>query len=163
MAIIVMFLAGATAEAESTRCEKLQAEAEELAKNQPAACDEARETHARFVQSLQEIMENCKRLEAETSAGPATLKEGTPVEMRAEIIALKQKHMGDRQRLVEHFAHELLRTPVDIDDPARAPAEVSSECGTELEGYARYRRSVLRGISEFYRKLEELDDSLLNK
>jgi hypothetical protein len=142
--------------AEATRCEKIKAEAAELERSPPKACEESRETQIRYLQAIPEILETCRRLENETISE-------VPGNGPNAIMELKQKHLTERQKLEEHFAHQLLRTPVDTDDPSRPPAEVSSECGTELENFARFRRAVLRGVAEFYRKFEESDDAAFRK
>ena len=145
-----------------TPCNRLQAEAAELQRATPVACEESKETHASHLKAFPEVLESCRKLESEVSSGPK-LAPGNENETRNQIMELKQKHMASRQALEEHLAHDLLRTPVDSDDPARTPAAVSSECGTELEGYIRYRRGTLGAISEYYQKLSDADDSLLSR
>lgn len=147
------------ARAEYTRCEKLLAEAAEIQKFVPVACEESKDTHKLYLQSFPEVHEICRRLQAEANSIP-TLPIGGENAVRAEIVARKQKHLTERMALTNHISHELLHTPVDNDDPTRPPAEVSSECGTELESYARFRKNALRGVNEFFGKIDQADDAL---
>ncbi len=150
------------ARAEFTRCEKLLAEAAELRKASPAACEESKDTHARYLQAFAEIHETCRSLETEANS-PAPLRATTENEARNEAMERKQRHLAERMRLADRFSKELLRTPLDNDDPARIPPQVSSECGTEVESYARFRKNALRGLGEFFHKIDEADDALFQQ
>lgn len=158
-----MLLSSPTSWAEFSRCEKLRAEAAELEKFSPRACEESRETHQTYLKSFSRVQEICKQLEARVAVGAPQLTPGTEDEMTGQIMELKQKHINERQELSEKITLQLLPTPLDNNDPSRLLPTVSSECGSEVEAYARYRRNVLRGLSEFFAKIDEYDNSLFGQ
>ncbi|MGZ3650319.1 MAG: hypothetical protein ACXWSC_03955 [Bdellovibrionota bacterium] len=160
LVLLSLFLLCGPAFADATRCEKLKAEAAELSALHPVACDESRQTHDTYVEAFPEIFQLYQRLEAQVAAGEPKLALGTEDEMHAEIMDLKAKHLTERRELADHVTLDLLITPVDNNDPRVIPPQVSSECGTEIETHVRYRRMVLRGISEFFAKIDEFDDAL---
>lgn len=159
---LLTLLSAAGVHADPTRCDKVKAEAEEVRSQHPVSCDESRETRETYVKNLPEAIDLCLRLEQEASA-PAKLKLGTEDEMQREAMEIRQKHLMERLELNDHVIKDLFPTPVDNNDPARPPVIVSSDCGTEIEKLTLFRKNLLRGISEFYNRIDRNDDTLLEQ
>ena len=78
-------------------------------------------------------------------------------------MELRQLHISARAEIEQRVNFELFPTPIDNNDPARPPPSVGSDCGTEIEAHARFRRVFLRAIAEFYRKIESDDEQLFQQ
>ncbi len=144
-------------------CDKIRAEAADLKAATPRACDESRISHERFLASLEEVLDTCAKLEAQVAAGVPQLKPATENEMHQEIVSLRQKHMQDQQSFFERLNGTLLPTPLDYDPSRPVTPTVSSDCGTEVEGYARFRRAITRGFNVLFHSLERFEESLLQQ
>ncbi|HEY8278740.1 MAG TPA: hypothetical protein VIH99_03905 [Bdellovibrionota bacterium] len=144
-------------------CARLQAESVQIQSGAPKACDESKETHARFLAAFAEVNEACKRLEAQANNPAPTLFGASDRQKQIEIMDLKQKHITEREALLQRFGHELLRTPLDNDDPLRPPpaTPLSDACAEEMQAYARFRNAALQGIANYFQVIEKSDDALL--
>ena len=150
----------ASASVEAGRCDGLKAESADLAASTPVACDEAREVHTAYLKAFPEVLETCRKIEAEVAAGEPKLALGTENEMQFQVMDAKQRHLNERRDLAEH-TRLLLATPLDTtNDLTRLPLQVSSECGTEIENHVRFRRQALDVIQELYVKIDKIDDAL---
>lgn len=163
LSLLSILALGTPAHADPSRCDKVKAEAAELQNFKPVACDESRETHESYMKAFPEAFELCKRLEARVAAGPVKLQLGTEDEMQREAMDLRQTHLTERNETTEHVIRELFPTPVDNNDASRIPPTVSSDCGTEIETHVRFRRNLLRGINEFYSRIEADDETLFQQ
>jgi hypothetical protein len=151
------------AAAEVSRCESLRAAATELSAQSPLACNEARDTHAAYLRAIPELLETCRKLEAQVLAGEPKLDLDTESKMQIQVMEAKQRHTIERGDLSDHVLRDLLPTPLDTGDPTRLPLQVGSECGTEIEDHVRFRREVLDSFTGFYGKIDAFDDALLRQ
>lgn len=162
-ALLVALLAAPGAAADVPRCDALKAEADALAPVTPVACDEARDTHTAYVKAIPELLETCRKLQTQVSAGEPKLEPGSEDQIQIQVIESKQRHLVERRELSAHVLHELLPTPLDIGDPTRLPPQVSSECGSEIETHVRFRGQALDAFTDLYSKLDALDDDLMRQ
>ena len=153
----------ASAHAEFSRCERIRAEAIAVRSLPASACDESREVHDAYLKAIPELEALCRKIETEMNQGAPRLKLGTEEEMHREIVEIRQRHLIEQRSINDRITRELLPTPLDNNDSTRIFPKVSSECGTEIEDHVRFRRTVLRYVNEFYRKLEGLDDTLFQQ
>ena len=164
-ALLSLLLPASPAQAEAipSRCERIRAEFREMEKLSPKACEESKETHARYKKAFLEVSDLCFRFETRANAGPLKLKVGTEDEMRFEAMETKRRDMEDRFTYTNKLAHELLHTPIDTDSPAHPPAQVSDACRDELDDYSKIRRVVLQAFGRFFTQIDQDDDTLFTQ
>jgi hypothetical protein len=142
------------------RCDGLKAEVADISAHVPVACEEARDVHTVYLKAFPEVLEMCRKIEAEVAAGAPKLALNTESEMQFQVMEAKQRHLTERRDLADHVMRDLLPTPLDSLDPTRLPIQVGAECSTEIENHIRFRRQVLDSIQELYVKLDKVDDAL---
>ena len=162
-AITIWATAAMATKGGGTPCERLQTEFAELLRTPPKACAEASETHRKFDLAQHLMLEECRKLEARVNAGIPKLKQGTDEEMRREAMDLRQRDISEQIALNDKVKRELLHTPLDTDDPGLPPAEVDSDCGTEIEKFVSVRGHALTAIADFYANIDSFNDALLSQ
>lgn len=162
--LLPLLLSWVSAWAAPALCDQLRAEAEQLrARAAASACEESRTTHETYLRAFAETQSLCEKVQAEVSAGPARLKDGTSDQMHIEILDIKQRHAHERQEISDRIVRDLLPTPLDRTDLKPVPPVVSSDCGTEVEDHVRYRRTLLRGLADMFTKIDANDETLLQQ
>lgn len=144
-------------------CDNLKAEADDLLKTRPNACDEAKTTHDAFVKGLPAAIDLCRSLENRASAGAPKLTLGSESEMVSEAMEIKQRHLAERQEVVDRVSKELFPTPLDKNDPGRPPTAVSPECAEEIELHVHYRNNLLRALGALFERISDNDDALFTQ
>lgn len=162
-ALIAAALSGEATAAGSTRCDRLRALFSEGLRSDPASgtCSQAQATHDRYYRYYPMVLEECRKLEVRAEAGPARLRQGTEEEMTSEAMEVRQRDISEHQARLAKVSHELLRTPIDADDPANPPESVDDACGSAIERYVALRRRALTALAELYAKIEQTHDGLL--
>jgi hypothetical protein len=158
--VLLTILLPLAAHADGSRCDGLKLEAADITAHTPIACDEARAVHTAYLKAFPEVLEMCRKIEAEVAAGAPKLALNTESEMQFQVMEAKQRHLTERRDLADHVMRDLLPTPLDTLDPTRLPIQVGAECSTEIENHIRFRRQVLDSIQELYVKLDKVDDAL---
>lgn len=145
---------------EPSRCGRIEAEFQVVGRLIPQACEEAKETHERYQRASAEVIDTCRRLEAQAE-NPPKLKSIGEAERQLEAIQHRQQGIEERAKIQERITRELLQTPIDTDPPVFPPVQVSEACRNELDEYAKARRQVLSTFSRFFQKIEAGHENLL--